>query len=138
MRRRMVLFESIKILAVMVLVAPSVGVAQRATQPIRRPLPPGRPNLPLAPGRIYPHTSGVAGAAPSPGVFTVSSVRTRDNIIRLRDADGRSADVYVDSDVFDLSTLQEGDEVAVDFLVPNEGDDQLAASGVWKLEPQRP
>ena len=128
MRRRTVLGNSIKILAVLALVVPSVGVAQRATQPTRRPLSPGRPNLPLAPGRIYPRTSGVAGAAPSPGVFRVSAVRTRDNILRLRDADGRSADVYVDSDVFDLSTLEEGDEVAVDFLLPNEGDDRLEAA----------
>ena len=71
--------------------------------------------------------------ATEPGVFTVSAVRARDNIVRLRDADGRSADVYVDPDVFDLSTLEAGDEVAVDFFVPNEGDDRLEAASIWKL-----
>jgi hypothetical protein len=56
----------------------------------------------------------------------------------LRDADGRTADVYVDSDVFDLSTLEAGDEVAVDFFVANEGDERVEAASVWKLETPRP
>jgi len=127
-----------KVVGAVALTAPSLVIAQRATQPIRRPLPPGRPNLPLAPGRIYPQSSGVAGAAPSAGVFTVSAVRARDNIVRLRDADGRTADVYVDSDVFDLSMLEAGDEVAVDFFVANEGDERVEAASVWKLETPRP
>ena len=67
------------------------------------------------------------------GVFTVSAVRARDNIVRLRDADGRSADVYVDPDVFDLSTLEAGDQVGVDFFVPEEADDRLEAASIWKL-----
>ncbi len=139
MRRRRVLVEMIRTLVVMALATPAISIAQRATHPIRRPLPPGRPNVPLAPGRIYPRTSGgVAGSAPSPGAFTVSAVQARDNIFRLRDADGRSADVYVDPNIFDLSTLQAGDEVAVDFFEPEQGDDRLEAASVWKLEPVRP
>ena len=132
MKRRTALIEILGTLGVLALAAPAISIAQRPAQPIRRPRPPGRPDLPLAPGRL-PQTSVAGAAAPGAGVFKVSAVRARDNIVRLRDADGRSADVYVDSDVFDLSTLEEGDEVAVDFFVPEDGDDRLEAASMWKL-----
>ena len=73
-----------------------------------------------------------------PGVFTVYGVRTRDNIVQLRDEDGSTADVYVDSDVFDLSTLSSGDEVAVDFFVRDDSSDRLEAASIWKLESVKP
>ena len=131
MKRRTALIGIVGALGVMALAAPAISSAQRPTPPIQRPRPPGRPDLPRLPGRL-PQTS-VAGAAPGAGVFQVSGVRARDNVVRLRDADGRSADVYVDSDVFDLSTLEEGDEVAVDFFVPEDGNTRLAAASMWKL-----
>ena len=130
--RRAVLIQIVKTLAVMALATPAISIAQRVTQPIRRPRPPGRPDLPLAPGRL-PQTSTTGGPAPAAGVFTVSAVRARDNIVRLRDADGRSADVYVDPEVFDLSTLEAGDQVGVDFFVPEDADDRLEAATIWKL-----
>jgi hypothetical protein len=34
--------------------------------------------------------------------------------------------------VHDLSTLEAGDEVGVDFFVPEEGDDRLEAASMWK------
>ena len=132
MKRRTALIEIARTLGVMALAAPAISIAQRATQPIARPRPPGRPDLPLLPGRL-PQTSVAGGPTPGAGVFKVSAVRARDNIVRLSDADGRSADVYVDSDVFDLSELEEGDEVAVDFLVPEEGNKRLEAASMWKL-----
>ena len=138
MKRRTVLIEMIKTLVVMALAAPAASIAQRPAHPIRRPLPPGRPDLPLAPGRFHPRvTSGLAGA-PTPGVFTVNAVRARDNILQLRDDSGLSADVYVDPDLFDLSTLQTGDQIAVDFFVPEDNDDRLEAASIWKVEPLRP
>ena len=73
-----------------------------------------------------------------PGVFTVYGVRPRDNIVQLRDEDGSTADVYVDSDVFDLSTLSSGDEVAVDFFVRDDSSDRLEAASIWKLEAVKP
>ena len=73
-----------------------------------------------------------------PGVFTVYEIRPRDNIVQLRDQDGGSADVYVDADVFDLSTLSSGDEVAVDFFVREDSSERLEAASIWKLEPARP
>jgi hypothetical protein len=132
MMRRTGLIRIAGILALIALAAPAISIAQRATQPIRRPRPPGRPDLPLVPGRL-PQTSTIGGPAPAAGVFTVSSVRPRDNIVRLRDADGRSADVYVDPDVFDLSTLEAGDQVGVDFFIPEEAEDRIEAASIWKL-----
>ena len=130
MMRRTALIQIAGTLIVIALATPAISIAQRATQPIRRPRPPGRPDLPLGPGRL-PQTSATGG--PAAGVFTVSAVRARDNIVRLNDADGRSADVYVDPDVFDLSTLEVGDQVGVDFFVPEEADDRLEAASIWKL-----
>jgi hypothetical protein len=132
MMRRTALIQIAATLAVMALSTPTISIAQRATQPIRRPRPPGRPDLPLVPGRL-PQTSITGGPAPAAGVFTVSAVRARDNIVRLSDADGRSADVYVDPDVLDISTLQAGDQVGVDFFVPEDADDRLEAASIWKL-----
>ena len=132
MKRRTALIEIAGTLGVVALAAPAIAIAQRPAQPIARPRPPGRPDLPLLPGRL-PQTSVAGGPAAGAGVFTVSAVRARDNIVRLRDAEGRSADVYVDSDVFDLSELEEGDDVAVDFLVPEEGNKRLEAASMWKL-----
>ena len=132
MKRRTALIQVVRALAVMALAIPAISIAQRATPPIRRPRPPGRPDLPLVPGRL-PQTSATGGPAPSAGVFTVGAVRARDNIVRLSDADGRSADVYVDPDVLDISTLQAGDQVGVDFFVPEDADDRLEAASIWKL-----
>ena len=132
MMRRTALIQIVGTVAIVALATPAISIAQRATQPIRRPRPPGRPDLPLAPGRL-PQASVTGGPTPSAGVFTVGAVRARDNIVRLRDADGRSADVYVDPDVFDLSTLEEGDQVGVDFFVPEQADDRLEAASIWKL-----
>jgi hypothetical protein len=104
--------------------------AQRPSQPIYRPIP-GRPGRPLRPGRFY---SGGTNYAPAAGVFTVSAVNSRDNMLTLRDEGGGSAEVYVNPRLFDLDTLKTGDEVAVDFFVPDDNDDRLEAASIDKLE----
>lgn len=106
--------------------------AQRPSQPIARPGRPGRPGLPVRPGRFY---EGGMNYAPAAGVYKVEAVDTRENILRLSDGDGRSADVYVNPRMFDLSTLKPGDQVAVDFFVPDDNDDRLEAASIYKLEP---
>lgn len=111
------------------LAAPHAVRAQRPTHPIARP---GRPGLPMRPGRLY---EGGTNYAPAAGVFKVEAVNTRENIIRLGDGEGRSADVYVNPRMFDLSTLKAGDQVAVDFFVPGDNDDRLEAASIYKLEP---
>lgn len=107
------------------------SMSQRATQPIYRPRP-GRPDLPLRPGRL---DSGAVGYGYAPGVFTVASVRARDNTVRLQDKDGNAADVYINERLFDVETLSAGDVVVVDFFVPGDGDDRLEAASIEKLEP---
>lgn len=47
--------------------------------------------------------------------------------------DSTPSEVGRNPDVFDLSTLEAGDEVRVDFFVPEEGDDRLEAASKWKL-----
>jgi hypothetical protein len=98
----------------------------------QRPPRVGRPGQPLRPGRFY--ESGM-NYAPAAGVFKVDKVDTRENILRLSDGDGRSADVYVNPRMFDLSTLKPGDQVAVDFFVPGDNDDRIEAASIFKLEP---
>ncbi len=116
-------------------VAPSL--AQRPTNPIARPRPP-RPDRPTVPGRFYGLEGGGVAQAPLPGVFTVVSVDRSGNMLALRDDGGRSGRVLVDPDIFDLDELKPGDQVEVDFLVPDVGSTVIAAAAVWKLEPAKP
>ena len=68
------------------------------------------------------------------GVLEVLSVRPADRMIRLRDKEGKTADVQVKEHVYDLSKLKAGDKVKVDFFQPVDGDTQLRAAGVWPAE----
>lgn len=125
-------------LAALAAAAPqSAPRAQRPAHPIARP--PGWSGGPLRPGRLPPWTTGgVASAAALPGTFTVVSVNRMQNMLKLRDDGGRNADVFVRPDLYDLSTLKPGDEVAIDFLVPDGGETRLAAGAIFKIEPDRP
>ncbi len=113
------------------ILAASMGrtLAQRTSTPSYRPLP-GRPGRPLRPGGFY----GGMNYGPAPGVFIVNAVNTRDSLLQLRDQDGRTADVYVSPRLLDLATLKAGDEVVVDFFVPDDKDDRLEAASIDKLE----
>lgn len=101
--------------------------AQRATQPIARP----RPNRPLLPGRFS--TGGVASGT-LPGLYVVTGVDTKAGTLQLRDQGGSTGTVQVNEDLFDLDSLKPGDEVEVDFLVPDPGSTRLEAGGIWKVE----
>jgi hypothetical protein len=68
------------------------------------------------------------------GTLEVLSVRPADRVIRLRDKNGKAADVQVQEHVYDLSKLKPGDKVKVDFYQPVEGDSQLRAAGIWPAE----
>lgn len=105
--------------------------AQRVSQPIYRPVRPGRADRVVRPGRLGP--GGINYGAAS-GAYTVVAVRDRDNVVRLRDNDGNAADVYVSQRLFDLSTLTPGDVVAVDFFTGGDNDDRLEAASIEKLE----
>lgn len=101
--------------------------AQRPAHPIARPPRPGR----QVPGRF--NTGGVASGA-LPGLYVVVGVDAKAPGLQLRDDSGRTGLVYVNEDLFDLETLKAGDEVEVDFLVPEPGSTRLEAGGVWKVQ----
>lgn len=127
MNRRAFVTDMVAIgVGLIALVSGSGVLAQRA-----RPGRPGHPGGAVRPGRFY---EGGMNYAPAAGVFKVNAVDTRENIVKLSDADGRTADVYVNPRSFDLTTLKPGDEVAVDFFVPDDNDDRLEAASIYKLE----
>lgn len=131
MKRRAVLsgLATLPLLPLALAAASADALAQRVSAPGYRPVP-GRPGRPLSPGRF---SAGSAYGA-APGVFTVAAVNSRDGLLRLRDADGNTAEVYVSPRMFDLDTLRVGDEVTVDFFVGDDNDDRLEAASIFKVE----
>lgn len=108
----------------------SAAWAQRPTQPIVRP-PRPYPGGPLPRGRFEP---GIAGTGALPGIYVVVAVDTTAETLHLRDEGGRTGLVHVNDALFDIGSLQAGDEVEVDFLVPNPGSTKLEAGGLWKVQ----
>jgi hypothetical protein len=105
--------------------------AQRPVQPIARP-PGQRLAGALVAGRF--DASGATDTGASPGVYVVVAVDTRADLLQLRDEDGRTGSVHVNEHTFDLDSLKPGDEVEVDFAVPEPGSKVLQAGGIWKLQ----
>lgn len=129
MTRRVVLLAMLNgSVALALAMAGANSAAQRPANPIARP---PRPGGPIGPGRFPRWVDGVAAGQP-PGLFVVRAVNDRDNVVQLSDADGRTGAVYVRPDVFDLSELKPGDEVLVDFFVPNDSSARLEAAGIWR------
>ncbi|WP_298925800.1 hypothetical protein [uncultured Ramlibacter sp.] len=54
--------------------------------------------------------------------------------LQLRDESGRTAVVHINDRVLDLESLKPGDEVEVDFLVPEAGSTRLEAGNIWKVQ----
>jgi hypothetical protein len=126
-RRAFVVASAHSALALALVSATGNGRAQRPANPIAgRP----RPGGVFGPGRFPGPSDGVNRTLP-PGLFTVRGVNARENTVQLSDADGRIARVLVADDVFDLSELQVGDEIVVDFIVPASASDPLRAAGIW-------
>jgi len=72
--------------------------------------------------------------APQPDVYAVVSTDPSNRTVRIRAADGRSGDVYVGEDVYDLSKLKPGDRIRVDFLVPDGQNNRLSAATIWPAQ----
>jgi hypothetical protein len=72
--------------------------------------------------------------APQPAIYRVVDVDTYASTMTLRSADGRTGKVYVDSNVYDVSKLKQGDLVRVDFIVPDAMNPRLAAASVWPVQ----
>ncbi|HET7524487.1 MAG TPA: hypothetical protein VFK10_00960 [Burkholderiaceae bacterium] len=115
-------------LAVTLALAGADSVAQRPALPINRP---PRPGGPIGPGRFPLVSDGVIRTQP-PGVFVVRAVNDRDNILQLAGAEGRTGNVYVPPEVFDVAELKPGDEIVVDFVVPADGNARLVAAAIWR------
>ena len=105
--------------------------AQRPSQPIARP--PGlRPGGALLPGRFEPEGGVASGVVP--GVFVVVSVDAKADTLQLRDEAGRVGLVHVNDRMLDLDTLKSGDQLEVDFALPQPGSTRLEAATIWKVE----
>jgi hypothetical protein len=68
-----------------------------------------------------------------PGIYQVVSVDTYANKVQLRAADGTTASVHVSSDVYDISKLNAGDRIQVNFYVPDSMNPGLRAAGIWPI-----
>jgi hypothetical protein len=68
------------------------------------------------------------------GVFVVVSVDTYAQTVRMRGQDGSISNVYVNSNIYDISTLNAGDRIQVNFLVPDAMNPQLAAANIWPVK----
>ena len=82
---------------------------------------------------VQRNQSGSINYAPRPAVYTVVAVDPYNRIVQLQTRQGRTIEVLVDENVYDLATVKPGDHLRIDFLVPNEGDPQLAAATVWPI-----
>lgn len=80
--------------------------------------------------------SGSINYAPLPAVYVVLAVDDYASTLTLLARNGATAEVEVSERGFDVSKLEPGDLVRVDFLVPNEygdEDEPLTAATIWPL-----
>jgi hypothetical protein len=105
--------------------------AQRPSQPIARPPGPPGSNRPFLPGRFSTDSTVATGAYP--GVFTIVAIDADDHTLQLRDGSGRTGLVHIKPNLIDITTLQPGDQVEVDFVIPEKGSTKLEAGAVWKV-----
>lgn len=85
-------------------------------------------------GRSTFHTGDGVNRAPQPGTFTVVSVDSYNQVVRMRASDGSVGDVYVGSNTYDISKLNPGDQIQVDFLEPDGTNSRLRAGNIWKVK----
>jgi hypothetical protein len=69
-----------------------------------------------------------------PAVYVVVSVDNYAQSVRLRASDGSTADVFVPDGVYDLSKLNPGDKVQVNFLEADGMNNKLSAANIWPAQ----
>jgi hypothetical protein len=74
---------------------------------------------------------GTINYAPRPGLYSVVLVDARGRMVRMRDLDGKTADVHVAEGVYDLSKLKIGDKIRVEFLAMDAPDKKPRAATIW-------
>lgn len=103
------------VLVVAALTASSPSSAQK-----REGLPRNQPN------------GGVANPVAN-GVFKVVSVDSYARTVKMEGAAG-TIDVYVGEGVYGISKLKPGDQIQVNFLVPDGLSNKLSAAGIWPVK----
>jgi hypothetical protein len=79
--------------------------------------------------------SGGVNLAPLPAVYTVVSIDSYAQTVKLRAQDGTiTGDVYVGEGIYNLSKLNPGDKIQVNFLEPDGLSKRLAAANIWKVQ----
>jgi hypothetical protein len=85
-------------------------------------------------GRRHNQSGGV-NLAPLPAVYTVVSIDSYAQTVKLRAQDGTiTGDVYVSEGIYNLSKLNPGDKIQVNFLEPDGLSNRLAAANIWKVQ----
>ena len=72
--------------------------------------------------------------APPPAIYSVISIDPDNRMVRLRAMDGRTANVHVPGDVYDLSKLKPGAKIKVDFVAAGGKSKKLSAAAVWPVD----
>jgi hypothetical protein len=93
-------------------------------------------SLPPAQAQVVAQARGGQGGtinhAPRPGVYAVVLIDAGGRKVRLRSAtDGKTADVQVGEDVYDLSKLKIGDKIRVEFLAADTPNQKPVAASIW-------
>ena len=78
-------------------------------------------------------TGGIQGGIPN-GVYKVVSVDSYSRMVQMQGADGSTINVHVGSGVYDVSKLNPGDTIQVNFLVPDGLSNKLSASNIWPVK----
>jgi len=90
--------------------------------------------LPWQPLFARRSTGGVLNYASVPAVYGVVSLDRANHKVRLRADDGRTGDVLIPPEVFDLKTLKAGDKLRVDFVAPDKATKGLTAASAWLIK----
>ena len=72
--------------------------------------------------------------APKPGIYEVIAVDSYFRTGRIGAAGGRTADVFVDDDIIDISRLKRGARIQVDLLQQDEPTAKPRAASVWPVQ----
>src|SRR4029434_2238697 len=71
--------------------------------------------------------------APQRAVYTVISTDSYAQTVQMRGKDGNVLSVYVNEDVYNISKLNPGDKIQVNFLEPDGMNNKLAAANIWPV-----
>ena len=78
---------------------------------------------------------GSVNMAPADPILEVVSIDSYARVVTMRGPGGRTVNVQVGQDIYDLSKLAPGQKVQVNFLIPDDGSGkQLKAANIWPVQ----